>query len=86
MKVNLLIATAAIALALNGCALNKSQVGAGNAGAADKAVSVVPVFVTPNCQILAGEQHCYWIEPRGMQQREHRVEPAGARRVPGIPL
>jgi hypothetical protein len=83
VKMNLLIANACLVLMLNGCASSMSE---SPAGAATKPVSVVPVFVTPNCQILAGEQHCYWIEPRGMKPSEPQVEPESVNPVQGIAL
>lgn len=30
-------------------------------------VRIVPVFIVPNCQVLAAECHCIWIEPWGYQ-------------------
>lgn len=43
---------------------------------------VTVVYVTPNCQVIAGLNHCSWIEP------PHAVKPApkAARNASGIAL
>lgn len=27
-----------------------------------------PVYVIPNCPVIAGQPHCYWIEPPGYKE------------------
>jgi hypothetical protein len=65
IRITVLLSIIAI---LTGCTFNAPASSQAGAVAATKPVQAVPVFVIPNCQSLSGEQHCYWIEPRGFQR------------------
>jgi len=53
---------------LTGCALNAPASSTAGAVVTSAPVQAVPVFVIPTCQPIAGQQRCYWIEPRGLQR------------------
>lgn len=64
-----LIAAISLAGTLAGCSGTMPESPAPVASNAQP-VKNVPVYIVPNCQMLAGKQYCYWIEPRGYKPSE----------------
>lgn len=60
----LMIAAFSLAGTLTGCSGTMPVPQAPVASTAQP-VKTVPVYIVPNCQMLAGKQYCYWLEPRG---------------------
>lgn len=80
-----LITTSCILATLAGCAGTAATNYSHSADATQsRDVRAMPVFVIPKCQALAGEQRCFWIEPRGYQPGA--PEPASTQRIQGIAL
>lgn len=59
---SLMIATVAIATTMMGCSGTVPPATA-PVVASDPA-RVVPVYIIPNCQVLAGKRYCMWLEPK----------------------
>jgi len=79
-----LAVSAAVSVALAGCAGQAPTAGLQAPVQATPTAKVIPVYITPNCTIIAGLQHCQWITPPGY---EHPSEPAPAQsQVKGIAL
>lgn len=84
---SIFIATFTLVATLAGCSGTMPPAAAPVASAAD-AGRVVPVYIIPNCQALAGKRYCMWLEPRGYQSPAPIPAPAAtdARRIDGIAL
>ena len=79
-----LAVSVAVSAALVGCAGQAPSAGLQASVQAAPTAKVIPVCITPNCTIIAGQQHCQWITPPGHQQPS---EPAPAKQqVKGIAL
>jgi len=76
-------ASLALTCMLFGCTSNPvSLQSASTEQVSELHIQTVPVYVVPNCQTLAGEQHCQWIEPRGYRD----TSPASVEPVQGIAI
>jgi len=79
------LTAAAVYVALAGCAgTTDPHYSSTSETTRSESVRPTPVFVIPNCQPLAGERRCYWIEPRGFQPGTPK--PASTKQVHGIAL
>lgn len=59
----LIIAALTVVGALAGCS-GTTPVPHAPVASASQPVQTIPVYIVPNCQMLAGKQNCYWLEPR----------------------
>lgn len=71
MNCSTFLMTAAISLAgtLAGCS-GTMPVPQTHVATNDQPIKTVPVYVVPDCRMLAGKQYCSWFEPRGYKQYE----------------
>ena len=81
----LLAASSALSVTLTGCTGHTAtQPQPETVAAAIQSGHAVPVFIIPNCKVLAGNQYCQWIEPRGYQHASEPVQTSA--RINGIAL
>nr|WP_192963469.1 hypothetical protein [Pseudomonas fluorescens]CEK42308.1 hypothetical protein PQBR57_0355 [Pseudomonas fluorescens SBW25] len=79
----LMIAALTVAGTLAGCS-GITPVRQAPVASASQPVLTVPVYIVPNCQMLAGKQNCYWMEPRGYKPTEPTK--TSTKQVDGIAL
>lgn len=80
-----LITTFALAATLAGCSGTMPAAPAPVATTAETG-RVVPVYIIPNCQVLAGKRYCMWLEPRGYQPQAPAPAANDTNRINGIAL
>ena len=81
----LIITTFALAATLAGCSGTMPAAAATVATTAESG-RVVPGYIIPNCQVLAGKRYCMWLEPRGYQPQAPAPAANESNRINGIAL